>query len=92
MTVNTTFDARSLPDGTLLVLNVRYQAHVDQRTDPTIYQHAAIKTRGRWWITGSGPQDAGWGAVERWLSRDGRELVSVEVATTQTIWPEPDQD
>lgn len=79
-----------MPDGVILVFNVRYQKHVDQRTAPPVHPLAAIKSAGRWYVTGSGPRAAGWGAIERWLERDNRELVSVEIATgARTIWPDP---
>jgi hypothetical protein len=91
MTVKMPIDPRTMPDGVVLVLNVRYAPQDGQRANPTIYSHAAIKMSGRWYLTGSrAPQDAGWGAVEAWLGRDNRELVRVEIATgARTIWPEP---
>lgn len=91
MTVKLPIDPRTMPNGVVLVLNVRFTPQEDQRDNPTIYSHAAIKMSGRWYLTGSrAPQDAGWGAVEAWLGRDNRELVSVEIATgARTIWPEP---
>lgn len=91
MTVNLPFDPRSTGNF-LLVLNVRYEPQDGERGNPTVYAHAAIKTRGRWYVTGSGPQDAGWSAVERWITRNNRTLVSVEVATTQMVWGASDRD
>lgn len=91
MTVKLPIDPRTVPDGVVLILSVRYAPREGDRVNPTIYQHAALKARGRWYLTGArAPQDAGWGGVEAWLKRDNRELVSVEIQTgTRTIWPEP---
>lgn len=91
MTVKMSLPPRTMPDGVVLILNVRYKPSEEgDRVNPTIYAHAALKSRGYWYVTGSGPQAAGWGAVESWLQRRGRELVSVEIQTgTRTIWPEP---
>lgn len=90
MTVKLPIDPRTMPDGVVLILSVRFTADGSQR-NPTIYQHAALKARGRWYLTGArAPHDAGWPAVEAWLRRDNRELVSIEIQTgTRTIWPEP---
>ena len=91
MTVKLPIDPRTMPDGVVLILNVRYAPQEDQRANPTIYSYAALKSHGFWYVTGSrAPQVAGWGAVEAWLERDNRELISVEIQTgTRTIWPEP---
>jgi len=81
---------RTMPDGVILILNVRYSSP-DGPVNGTIYSHAALKSGGFWYLTGSrAPQVAGWGAVERWLERDGRDLHSVKIMIgTKTIWPEP---
>ncbi len=90
MIVNVKPDFRVMPDGALLVLNVRFRPHDGEQANHKVYAHAALKAGGRWYVTGSGPQGAGWGAVEAWLRRDNRELVSVQVATgARTIWPLP---
>jgi hypothetical protein len=82
---------RTMPDGVVLILNVRYRAEEGDRQNRKIYSHVALKADGFWYLTGSrAPQVAGWGAVENWLNRDNRELVSVEIQTgSRTIWPEP---
>lgn len=87
MTVNLPVDPRTMPDGVVLILNIRYE----NQTSDKVWPYAALKARGRWFLTGGdSPTDAGWGAVESWLRRSGRKLVSVEVQTgTKTIWPEP---
>jgi hypothetical protein len=91
MTVKMTLDPRTMPDGVILALHVRYGAEEGDRPNPTIYTHAAVKSAGFWYLSGSrAPQIAGWGAVERWLEKDRRELVRVEILTRRrTIWPEP---
>lgn len=82
-----TFDTRGIPNGAILVLSVRYQ------NNPKVYTYAALKGGGLWFLSGTGqvPQAAGWGAVERWLARDGRELVSIDAVSDRTqIWPSVD--
>ena len=89
MTVKMPIDPRTMPDGVVLVLSVCYRPNEGEKPNPTIYEHAAIKSKGFWHLTGSGPSAAGWGAVERWLERDNRELIRIEIQTgTKTIWPE----
>ena len=97
MTVKITPDPRIMPNGVVLLLGVRYDftdrpgGDTRGRTNPTVYTYAALKTAGVWYVTGSGkvPTAAGWGAVERWLERDGRVLVSVDVlGLPRRIWPE----
>lgn len=92
MDVKFKLDSRKVPDGTVLVFGIRYEAQPDQRANPTVYTYAALKSGGFWYFTGSGkvPQAAGWGAVERWLERDGRVVEYVNaVAQTVTLWPLP---
>lgn len=57
-----------------------------------VFEYVALKARGRWYLTGTGrvPQDAGWGAVARWLDDPRREVVSVDLATGRIrLYPEP---
>jgi hypothetical protein len=80
-----------VPDGAILVLHIRY-ANQEQRNPQAapVYTYAALKAGGLWYLTGTGrvPQAAGWGAVEKWLERDGRELVRAELVTSQrAVWP-----
>lgn len=98
MTVKMALEPRTMPNGTLLVLGIRYLPGSEPggetrgRVNPTVYTYAALKTAGLWYLTGSGkvPTAAGWGAVERWLERDNRKLEFVEIATgSRRIWPEP---
>lgn len=70
----------SVPDGTVLLVGVRYD---QERPGTTIYTYAMLKAGGLWYVTGTGrgPVAAGWGAVLRWLSKDGRTVVSVDLVT-----------
>ena len=87
MSVTMTLDPRTMPDGVVLVLSVRYE----NQTSDKVWTYAALKAGGRWFLTGANtPTDAGWAAVERWLERDNREMVRVEILTqSRSIWPVP---
>jgi hypothetical protein len=98
MTVKMEIEPRTMPNGALLVIGIRYLPGSEPggdtrgRANPTIYSYAALKTGGLWYFTGAGksPHAATWGAVEKWLARDNRQLVYVEVATgARTIYPVP---
>lgn len=88
-------DPRKMPNGVILVFSIRYAGdqpggNTRGRTNPKIYDYAMLKSGGLWYVTGAGqsPQAAGWGAVEKWLTRNGREVVRVEIVTGQTtIFP-----
>lgn len=91
-------DGSEPPNGTLLVMGIVYD-NLDApspdetrgRTEPKVFTYAALKMAGLWHFTGSGqvPQSAGWGAVERWLGKNGRRVVWVRLVTqTALIWPE----
>lgn len=69
-------DNAKVPNGTVLMMGIRYETS-------TVYTYALIKAGGLWYVTGSGkvPVAAGWGAVNRWLERDGRVVVWVKTAT-----------
>lgn len=83
MAVKIAVDPRTMPDGSVLSLGVRYEG----QTSGKVWTYLALKTGGRWFLTGSGPSDAGWGAVERWLERDGRVLVHVDRLTRDVrLW------
>lgn len=95
MTVKFKLESRTVPDGTVLLFGIRYVGP-DQEgiarpvSPPKVYTYAMIKAGEFWYVTGGGrtPQAAGWGAVERWLERDGREVVWVKAVTeTVTLWP-----
>lgn len=80
-------DDGNVPDGTILVISVRYPGSNSGRE----YDYAAMKAGGRWYLTGTGqtPQDAGWGAVQRWLTLNGRMVSRVRVATKlEPLWDE----
>src|SRR5690606_10766269 len=72
-------------EGTILVFGIRYVNLDDGRPwNPSkVWTYAGLKAGGRWYLTGTGrvPQDAGWGAVARWLDEPNREVVSVKVAS-----------
>lgn len=99
MSVKLPIDPRKIADGSILVWHLRYESQLEAddrrgRADPLTYTYAMLKAGGLWYVTGAGrvPQAAGWGAVEKWLERDGRIVVRVELVTAQTpIWPEPEQ-
>lgn len=91
-----TMDPRKLPNGTVLFLGVSYggarTADTRGRTEPKIYTYVALKQAGVWFFSGSGkvPQAAGWGAVERWLERDGRKLEWVKIVSAlEDVYPGP---
>lgn len=83
---------RDVADGTILVISVRYEGSNSGRE----YDYAAMKAGGRWYLTGAGqvPQNAGWGAVQRWLTENGRQVSRVRVATGLTpLWEDtPDAE
>lgn len=87
-------NANKIPNNTVLALGIRYGDRPDQskdetrgRTNPKVYTYGLLKTGGLWYMTGSGkvPQAAGWGAVERWLEREGRVVEWVKVASEMTV-------
>jgi hypothetical protein len=78
---------RKFPNGTVLVLGIRYDRQEDAQdtrgmAPPKVFTYAALKTGGLWYLTGSGqvPTAAGWPAVERWLEKHGRVVEWVRVA------------
>lgn len=94
MDVKFKLDSRKVPDGTVLVFGIRYVSGDDEgpHSASRVFTYAMLKAGGVWYVTGSGkvPTAAGWGAVELWLDRDGREVVYVNaVAQTVTLWPLP---
>lgn len=96
MTVTFTLDPRTMPNGVVLVLGIRYDRELEEnsrgRANPLVYTYAALKTGGLWYFTGSGkvPTAAGWGAVERWLDKDGRKLEFVKILMeARLIWSKP---
>lgn len=85
-----TLKSQDVPDGTVLLIDIEYASQGDELLrKPVVYTYALLKAGGLWYVTGGrGPQAAGWGAVERWLSRDGRVVREVRVVTeAQIIWP-----
>ena len=87
-----TFTGTGLPDGTVLMMGIRYP------NSSLEYTYAMLRAKGLWYVTGSGrvPIAAGWPAVERWLAKDDRTVIWVRAATEwATLWPapqEPDDD
>lgn len=89
-------DSKKIPNGAVLIFYIRYDRALDDpdetrgRTNPKIYTYAMLKAGGLWYVTGSGrvPTAAGWGAVQRWLERDGRTVVRVDLmGAPLKIWP-----
>jgi hypothetical protein len=72
-----TLNDSKVAEGTLLLFGIRYGASASGR----IYTFAGLKAGGRWYFTGTGPTDASWSAVQRWLQRDGRSVVWVKAVT-----------
>lgn len=72
-----------VPEGTVLLIGAQYRNSETGELHPKIWTYAALKVGGRWYLTGTGkvPQDAGWGAVKRWLASHGREVVWIKMAT-----------
>jgi hypothetical protein len=96
-TVKFKLDSKKVPNGTILVIGIRYPGLVEDadttrgRKIPKVWTYAALKAGGLWYLTGAGrvPQAAGWGAVERWLDKDNRTVEWVDAVTSRTrIWPE----
>lgn len=84
-------DDSNVSDGTILLFGVRY-VNEDRSETSKVFTYAGLKAGGRWYLTGSGrvPQDAGWGAVQRWLDDPGRQVVWVRAVTqTAELWPYP---
>lgn len=86
-------DTRQVPEGTVLLIGIRYVETDPDRSGPYAasrpFTYAALKAGGRWYLTGTGkvPQDAGWGAVQRWLDDPRRQVVSIKVVTaTETLF------
>jgi hypothetical protein len=84
-------DNTKVPNGTVILMGIRYEGSSD-RTDldttrgrqaPKVFTYALLKAGGLWYATGGpkGPQAAGWGAVNRWLGKDNRVVEWVRVAT-----------
>lgn len=88
-----TLDDSRVPDGTVLLFGIRYvDPDNGQPVTSKVWTYAALKASGSWYLTGTGrvPQDAGWGAVARWLDDPTREVVSVRTVTRAVeVWPTP---
>src|SRR5690606_6226589 len=86
-----TLDDIQVPDGTVLLFGVRYvDSETRSRASSKVFTYVGLKASGRWYLTGTGrvPQDAGWGAVARWLDDPTREVVSVRTVTGAVeVWP-----
>jgi hypothetical protein len=87
-----------VPNGTVFLFGIRYQRHIPDGQEGVyepgqtkVYTYAMLKEGGLWYVAGGGrvPQAAGWGAVERWLGRDGRVVEWIKMVTeTTSLWPE----
>lgn len=90
---------RQMPDGSMLLIGVSYPRPTNEiestrpaESGPKVFTYVLLKAGGTWYTSGAGrtPQAAGWGAVEKWLERDGRKLEFIEiVSSTRRIWPAP---
>ena len=81
-----TFDSRKHPNGTILILGITYADRTNEldplrgrtrgRTEPKVFTYVFLKAGNLWYSTGGpkAPTAAGWPAVERWLSREGRTV------------------
>jgi hypothetical protein len=91
MNVNLPFDPRSTPDGVILILHVQYENQTQRNPQAAqTYTYVLTKAGGLWYTTGAGrvPQAAGWGAVEKWLERDGRQVIKIErVTCKEQVYP-----
>lgn len=78
MTVTFKLDSSKVEDGTVLLVGIAYQTMRDK-----VWTYSIIKAGGRWYTSGTGktPQDAGWGAIDRWLSDPVREVRWIRVVT-----------
>jgi hypothetical protein len=58
----------------------------ESQTSDKVWTYALLKAGGVWYVTGNGkaPVAAGWGAINRWLERDGRIVLWVKVGTGWT--------
>lgn len=84
-------DNTKVPNGTVILMGIRYEGSSDRtdldttrgRQTPKVFTYALLKAGGLWYATGGpkAPQAAGWGAVNRWLERDGRIVEWVKVGT-----------
>jgi hypothetical protein len=80
------FDARSALDNTVLMFGITYP------NSSKTYSYVMVKAGGLWYVTGSGkvPVAAGWGAIEKWLEREDRQVQWIKAATDwANLWPEP---
>lgn len=88
-----TLDDRQVADGTILLFGIRYVDPDNGRPITSkVWTYAGLKAGGRWYLTGTGrvPQDAGWGAVARWLADPTRKVVFVDTVTeTARLYPAP---
>lgn len=89
-------DSRKVPNGTVLIFGISYQNPPTDPdatrglTPPKVFTYVMLKAGSLWYVTGSGkvPVAAGWGAVQRWLDKDGREVEWVDAVTSRKrIWP-----
>lgn len=96
MSVKFKLESSAVPGGTVLMFGIRYAGpdsdgiERSAEEESKVYTYAMLKAGGFWYVTGGGrtPQVAGWGAVERWLERDGRVVEWVKAVTeTVQLWP-----
>jgi hypothetical protein len=86
MTVEFNLDDTQVPDGTVLLAGIAFDS-IPHKT----WTYSLIKAGGRWYTSGTGkaPQDAGWGAIRRWLAREGTRVVYIDAVTARDrLWEE----
>lgn len=81
-------DNAKVPNNTVLTMGIEYegmgQTDLDTtrgRQTPKVFTYVFLKAGGLWYGSGKAPQAAGWGAINRWLERDGRRVRWVRAAT-----------
>lgn len=81
---------QEVPDGTILLAGITF----DSMPSKT-WTYALMKAGGRWYTSGTGksPQDAGWGAINRWLNRENTRVEWISAVTeTEVIWQNQNAD
>lgn len=72
-------DDTKVPDGTVLAMGIRYEG----QTSDKVWTYGLLKAGGLWYMTGSStPTAAGWGAINRWLGKDGRVVLWVRMVNS----------